>query len=66
MPLCVCVCVLQAAGAGFGRKGDSLTGPVLSGADGGQEPPGTSPCLEFCQKELELSGSKVSMMRECE
>lgn len=56
----LCVFALQTTGVGSGREGDSIPRPVHSHPDGGQEPRGTSPRLELCQKELGHSGSKVS------
>lgn len=52
----LCVFALQTAGAGSGREGDSIPRPVQSHPDGGQEPTGTSHCLELCQKELGHAG----------
>lgn len=52
----LCVFALQTTGVGSEREGDSITRPVQSHLDGGQEPKRTSPRLELCQKELGQTG----------
>lgn len=52
----------QAAGVGSGREGYSIPRSVACNHDGGQEPSGTLPCMEFCEKELGHPGSEVSII----